>query len=609
MYLTPLEWNSENLAHTGLGEPCLSSRVKLWSLLLVLLVLAQLGVSLLMQRGESLTIASDLIQTCLLVAATLAFVPNAFRSRYPSYRIRLFWMLMTTGMLFRLAYQGMWIYFEVFKRQDVPEPFAGDVVLFLHLVPVMAALAITPHREQDDRDPRLGMLDFAFLLTWWLFLYVYTVIPWQYVHANEHLYSINFNQVYLTEKVVLLVLLIAMAYGTSGAWRHFYAQLLGASALYASSSYVANWAIGHQIYYSGSIYDIPLTISIAWMGLLGVFAPSYPLSESTRRTHSPVGVWITRFGMLAVFSLPWFALRAQLESGSPSSVQKFRVMLSLVTMIFMGILVFWRQSLLGAELANLLDASHRSYENLKTLQGQLIQSEKLASLGRLVGGAAHEINNPLTAMLGYSDLLSTSNLKPEEQAQAERIGAQVRRTKTLVASLLTFAKQAPASLSPIDLNSVLLTAMRLIQPQLEAQGVRTGMDFGASLPPIMGDSNQLLHVCMHLASQTSSRFSADKNPTLKIQTRSENGIATLEFSDGSEAASRPDWTYPSLKQVREPATLSLSACRRIVEEHGGRILCHTADDGHLDFRLELPLAVRTQLSANAASRSAGASSD
>ena len=587
----------------------MSSRPKLWSLLLVALVLAQIGVSLLMQRGDRLTIASDLIQTGLLVVATAVFVPNAFRSRYSGYRTRLFWILMTTGMLFRLAYQGMWNYFEVFKRQDVPEPFAGDIVLFLHLVPMMAALAITPHRQQEDRDPRLGMLDFAFLLTWWLFLYVYTVIPWQYVHGNEHLYSVNFNQVYLTEKVVLLGLLIALVYGAGGAWRHFYAQLLGASALYASSSYVANWAIGRQIYYSGSIYDIPLTFSIAWMGLLGVFAPNYPLSEPTRNANSPVGFWVTRFGNLAVFSLPWFALSAQLESGSPPSVQRFRVMLSLVTMIFMGILVFWRQSLLGAELAHLLDASHRSYQDLKTLQGQLIQSEKLASLGRLVGGAAHEINNPLTAMLGYSDLLSTSNLQPDEQSQAERIGSQVRRTKTLVASLLTFAKQAPASLSPIDLNSVLLTAMRLIQPQLEAQGIRTEMDFGASLPPIMGDSNQLLHVCMHLAGQTSTRFSADKNSVLKVRTRNENGIATVEFSDGSGSASRPDWSFPTLKQVREPATLSLSACRRIVEEHGGRILCHTAEDGHLDFRLELPLAVKTELSSKAASLGAGARTD
>ena len=126
---------------------------------------------------------------------------------------------MSVGMLFWLTYQGMWNYFEVLKRQDVPDPFLGDIVLFLHLVPMIAALAVLPHLREDERDERIRMLDFTLLLIWWVFVYVYAVIPWQTVQVDEATYSANFNFAYLTEKLVLLVALAILAYTAHGGWR------------------------------------------------------------------------------------------------------------------------------------------------------------------------------------------------------------------------------------------------------------------------------------------------------------------------------------------------------------------------------------------------------
>ncbi len=571
----------------------MAARTKLWVSLLIALVLAQTAASVFMPRSEALTIASDLIQGTLLLVATAAFLPNISRSRCPSAHTRLFWILMSVGMLFWLTYQGMWNYFEVYKRQEVPDLFLGDIVLFLHLVPMIAALAVLPHLREDERDERIRMLDFALLLIWWVFVYVYTVIPWQTVQVDEAAYSVNYNFAYLTEKLVLLVSLAILAYTADRGWRQVYGQLLGAGALYASSSYVANWAIGHKLYYSGSIYDIPLTVSIAWMAIAPLLAIRLNLSNS-KPSRPLLGVWITRLSMLALFSLLWAVLHSELDPTLPPAVKAFRVTVSLFTMVLMGIVVLWRQRLLRDELSRLLERSRRSLADLKDLQEKLIQSEKLASLGQLVGGAAHEINNPLTAMLGYSDLLSASTLPPQEQFQAAQIGEQVRRTTALVASLLTFARQAPVKLAAIDVNSVLQTAARLLAPQLEAEASSIRLELAPALPLALADSNQILHVCLHLAGQISARLNREIDSTLLVRTHSQGAFVQVDFS-AYDPSSRPLSFASGFNSQggNKPSTLSLSACSRILEEHRGRLL-QPAVPGQPAFRMELRAATNSE---------------
>ena len=85
---------------------------------------------------------------------------------------------------FWFSYQLFWTYYEVWLRADVPDLCAADIVLFLHIVPLMAALALRPHAPQDEYAARLRRLDFALMMVWWAYLYVLIVIPWQYVVAN-----------------------------------------------------------------------------------------------------------------------------------------------------------------------------------------------------------------------------------------------------------------------------------------------------------------------------------------------------------------------------------------------------------------------------------------
>ncbi len=574
----------------------MATLTKLCVAALVALLLAQIAASLLMPRGGALTIASDLIQGTLMLVATAAYLPNLSRARCPTLPKRLFWILMTLGMLLWLTYQGMWNYLEVIKRQEVPDDFLGDIVLFLHLVPMIAALAVLPHLREGERDGRVRMLDFTLLLTWWVFIYVYAVIPWETVQIDDRAHNANFTFAYLTENLLFITALAVLAYTAHRGWRQLYGQLLGASTLYASSSYVANWAIDHKAYYSGSIYDIPLAASIAWMAAAPLLATRLDLSDA--KPPRPVfGVWITRLNMLALFSLIWAAMQAALDPVLAPPVKTFRIIVSLLTIVVMGALVFWRQRLLRAELSLFLERSRRSFVELKDLQEKLIQSEKLASLGQLVGGAAHEINNPLTAMLGYSELLSASELPPAEQSQAEQIGEQVRRTTALVASLLTFARQAPAKLAAVDINSVLQTAARLLGPQLEAEANSIHLELAPALPAVLADSNQILHVCMHLAGQISADLDAEINSTLLVRTHSQGKFVLVDFSSHHPSSNDPSahqtteqpLLFPSAlhsEGENKPSTLSLSACCRIVEEHGGRLL-QCAAPGRPAFRMEL----------------------
>ncbi len=94
---------------------------------------------------------------------------------------------------------------------------------------MMAALVLQPHAEQDERTTRLGSLDFALLLVWWLYLYVFAVIPWQYAVTNVAIYQHNLNSLYLAEKIVFLCALAAVWLRSSGVWKIIHAHLLGAN--------------------------------------------------------------------------------------------------------------------------------------------------------------------------------------------------------------------------------------------------------------------------------------------------------------------------------------------------------------------------------------------
>src|SRR5262249_30135665 len=150
-------------------------------------------------------------------------------------------------------------------------------------------------------------------------------------------------------------------------------------------------------------------------------------------------------------------------------------------------------------------------------------------LGQLVGGAAHELNNPLTAMLGYSELLATSGLNDEQRSLAEKIGQQVRRTKVLIANLLNFARQMPGDKLSVDVNTVAKTAVQLAQPQFSSHPVAVDMELVPQVPRVLADPNQLLQVFLHIASNSIQTLDELGGGRLQIVTRHQAGTVFVEF--------------------------------------------------------------------------------
>src|SRR5690242_4273278 len=144
------------------------------------------AVALLVPAGPGRTAFGDVFLCLLPLVVNGALLMNAVT---PDWRKNSFWMLLALGCSLWLVGQFICIYIEIYQHRAIPDVFAGDVVFFLRTVPMIAALTLRPHRHHDNRKTLYGYVDFSLLLCWWVYLYLFAVIPWQYVAANELRYT------------------------------------------------------------------------------------------------------------------------------------------------------------------------------------------------------------------------------------------------------------------------------------------------------------------------------------------------------------------------------------------------------------------------------------
>ncbi len=510
-----------------------------WLLILIIYSL----VSLWLKRGsESLGTFGNLMQCMVPLFANTGLLLNAGT---PHWRRNIFWMLLAMSCTLWMIGQFEWTYYEVYLHQPLPEMYGGDILFFLRGIPIMAALALRPHLKRGEIQSRFGYLDFVLLLIWWTFLYVFVVLPWMYATPALGQYNHTFNLITNVQNMVIVVGWAILWLQSSGAWRIIYANLFGASTIYMFSSLAINVAIDNHSYYTGSLYDLGLLSSFLWFALAGVIA---------------------------------YQNRNRLDT--------------LIASVPLALLIFVRTHLADRDRSRLLARSEQSIDNLKRLQAQIVQSEKLVSLGQLAAGAAHEINNPLAAILGFSDLLADDPTVPEKaRMTASKIRDQARRTKTLVGNLLSFARQVPAERTLLDINTVVNNAVQLRALDLRSGTTRIELQLESVLPGVRGDGNQLMQVFFNIISNALEAMEAAKGGVLTIKTIRDRSNVVILFSDSGPGLKDPHRVFDpfyTTKPVGKGTGLGLSICFGIVQEHGGRVLAYNRQEGGAVFRVELP---------------------
>jgi len=242
------------------------------------------------------------------------------------------------------------------------------------------------------------------------------------------------------------------------------------------------------------------------------------------------------------------------------------------------------------------------------MQAKLAHSERMATIGRLVAGVAHEVNNPLAAILGFTDLLLENPQVPDNAREDLQIILQeTQRTKDIVQDLLSFARQRPVKRELAHINAVLRQTTKLRSYDFVSHGVEVVEDYEENLPAVMGDAQQLQQVFLNLLNNAyDAAEESGRRGKIHLQTRHRKGWVEVTIRDNGTGISDVERIFDpfyTTKQTGKGTGLGLSICYGIVRAHGGEIQCwNNAGSEGSTFSIRVPVAAQN---ASASAKQAG----
>src|SRR3989475_490547 len=260
------------------------------------------------------------------------------------------------------------------------------------------------------------------------------------------------------------------------------------------------------------------------------------------------------------------------------------------------------QAALAFENARLYASARDSFARLRDTQMQLVHAAKMTALGQLVAGVAHELNNPLSVIVGYGQLLLARELPAAMKRPIEMVVSQADRMAKIVRNLLFVSRQRPPERAALDLNEVIERTLSLRLNQLTLSGISVERDLASGLPAIVGDPNQLEQVFLNLLLNSEQAIHDSKRGArIVVRTSTSEGgraVKAQVIDDGpgipGEVLAHVFEPFFTTKEVGTGAGLGLSVSYGIVQEHGGRLVVESRP-GATVFTLELPVAPPAEL--------------
>jgi len=251
-----------------------------------------------------------------------------------------------------------------------------------------------------------------------------------------------------------------------------------------------------------------------------------------------------------------------------------------------------RQLATTIEKVRLYEETCRAYEDLRKTQEQLLQSEKMSAVGQLIAGVAHELNNPLTAILGYAQLLESEGLNERAQDFVGKLFKQAQRTHRVVQNLLSFARQRKPEREEVDIRGVLDETLTLREYDLKTNNISVEREAPSEPLVVIADPHQIEQVFLNIINNAvDAILETGHSGKLRIRVYRQNEQVCTQFADDGPGIKDPKKIFDpfyTTKSVGKGTGLGLSICYGIVKEHGGDITANNAPGGGAVIEVRLP---------------------